>query len=153
VIRKAFKRLLDASQAETAVPSYERRHLQLAAAVLLHEALRADFEERRKESEAAEDALIELFGVGREEAAALLAQGREKARQLTSFYAPLDTIKRDWSMAERIRLVEHLWRVTFADGKLDHYEDHYVRKIAHLLYLPHTENMLARNRARDAVAG
>jgi uncharacterized tellurite resistance protein B-like protein len=153
VIRKAFRRLLDASQAEGAVPGYERRHLQVAVAVLLHEALRADYEERSKESEAAESALIGLFGVARDEAAALLAQGREKAQQLTSFYAPLDTIKRDWSMAERVRLVEHLWRITFADGRLDHYEDHYVRKIAHLLYVPHTENMLARNRARDAVGG
>ena len=28
------------------------------------------------------------------------------------------------------------------------YEDHYVRKIAHLLYVPNTQSMLARNRAR-----
>lgn len=52
-------------------------------------------------------------------------------------------------MPERVRLVEHLWRVTFADGRLDYYEDHYVRKIAHLLYVPNTDSMLARNRARS----
>jgi uncharacterized tellurite resistance protein B-like protein len=58
-------------------------------------------------------------------------------------------IKREWSMPERVRLVEHLWRVTFADGRLDYYEDHYVRKIAHLLHVPNTDSMLARNRARS----
>jgi len=26
--------------------------------------------------------------------------------------------------------------------------DHYVRKVAHLLYVPNTQTMLARNRAR-----
>jgi uncharacterized tellurite resistance protein B-like protein len=36
-----------------------------------------------------------------------------------------------------------------ADGRLDYYEDHYVRKIAHLLYVPNTDSMLARNRARS----
>ena len=35
-----------------------------------------------------------------------------------------------------------------AEGGLDLYEDHYVRKIAHLLYVPNTQTMLARNRAR-----
>ena len=38
--------------------------------------------------------------------------------------------------------------VAFADGQLNLYEDHYVRKIAHLLYVSNTESMLARNRAR-----
>jgi uncharacterized tellurite resistance protein B-like protein len=153
MIRRAFRRLFDAPHAEAALPGYERRHLQLAVAVLLHEARRADYEEGCRESGAATRALMELFGVSHEEAAEVLAQGREKAEQLTSFYAPLETIKRDWSMTERVRLVEHLWRVTFADGRLDYYEDHYVRKIAHLLHVPHTENMLARNRAREAPAG
>ncbi|MGQ0752347.1 MAG: TerB family tellurite resistance protein [Betaproteobacteria bacterium] len=40
-----------------------------------------------------------------------------------------------------------MWRIAYADGKLDPYEDHYVRKIAHLLYVPNTECMLARGRA------
>jgi len=57
-------------------------------------------------------------------------------------------IKRDFSPEERVRLVEHLWRVAYADGRLDPHEDHYVRKIAHLLYVPNTQSMLARNRAR-----
>jgi uncharacterized tellurite resistance protein B-like protein len=56
--------------------------------------------------------------------------------------------KREFSMPERVRLVEHLWRVTFADGRLNLYEDHYVRKIAHLLYVPNTRSVLARNRGR-----
>jgi hypothetical protein len=47
-------------------------------------------------------------------------------------------------------LVKHnLLRSTSpAHGELDLHEDHYVRKIAHLLYVPNTQSMLARNRAR-----
>ena len=119
--------------------------------MLLHEARRADYEHKAGESDVAESALRELFGVSAEEAAELLKEGRAKAEQLTSFYAPVTVIKRDFSMEERIRLVEHLWRISFADGQLNLYEDHYVRKIAHLLYVPNTDSMLARNRAKQSI--
>jgi uncharacterized tellurite resistance protein B-like protein len=121
----------------------------VAVAVLVHEARRADYEpDHLGESDAGITALRELLGLDATQAAALLAEGREKAQHLTSFYAPVMVIKRDCSMDERIRLVEYLWRISFADGLLNPYEDHYVRKIAHLLYVPNTDNMLARNRAR-----
>ena len=126
----------------------ERRQLHLAVAVLLHEARRADYVEGDEESARAEQALVEIFGMEASESAALLAEGRVKAQQLTSFYAPVSVVKREFSLPERVLLVEHLWRVAFADGRLDVYEDHYVRKIAHLLYVPNTQAMLARNRAR-----
>lgn len=140
---KLFKRVLEA-------PPLEAHSLKVAVAVLVHEARRADYDEAHlEEADAGVAALGDLFGLDREEAARLLAEGREKAQHLTSFYAPVSVIKRDYSMEQRIRLVEHLWRVSFADGLLNPYEDHYVRKIAHLLYVPNTDSMLARNRARD----
>jgi uncharacterized tellurite resistance protein B-like protein len=140
---RALKRALDATPQET-------HALQVAVAVLVHEARRADYDEAHlQESDAGVAALRELLGIDRAQAAALLAEGREKAQHLTSFYAPVTVIKRDYTMEQRIRLVEHLWRVAFADGLLNPYEDHYVRKIAHLLYVPNTDSMLARNRARD----
>jgi uncharacterized tellurite resistance protein B-like protein len=121
----------------------------LAVAVLVHEARRADYDEAHlKESDAGVLALRELLQLDETQAKDLLVEGREKAQHLTSFYAPVSVIKREYSMEQRIRLVEHLWRVAFADGLLNPYEDHYVRKIAHLLYVPNTDSMLARNRAR-----
>jgi uncharacterized tellurite resistance protein B-like protein len=147
---KAIKRALTSAQGDArAAPAHERRQLQLAVAVLLHEARRADYAEGAHESGAALTALADLFALDAGECAALLEEGRARAQQLTSFYAPVTIIKRDFSLEERIRLVEHLWRVTFAEGGLDQYEDHYVRKIAHLLYVPNTQSMLARNRARS----
>ena|SRR5688572_11440048 len=146
---KALKRAFENPQREPhTLPAHERRHLEIAVAVLVHEARRADYDEGDHESGVAQRALEEIFGLDAAAAAALLAEGREKAQHLTSFYAPLTVIKREFDMPERIRLIEHLWRITFADGQLNLYEDHYVRKIAHLLYVPNTESMMARNRAR-----
>jgi uncharacterized tellurite resistance protein B-like protein len=146
---KAIRRALSGPDPSPGALPAERRQLQLAVAVLLHEARRADYEEGGHEADAAERALVELFGLDRAASAELLRQGRARAQELTSFYAPVATIKRDFSLPERVRLIEQLWRVAFADGQLNLYEDHYVRKIAHLLYVPNTESMLARNRARS----
>jgi uncharacterized tellurite resistance protein B-like protein len=130
------------------LPGFERRHLQVAVAALLHEARRADYHQGDDEYAVAQAALAEMFGLGGADCVAVLEEGRARAEQLSSFYAPVTIIKRDFSLEERIRLVEHLWRIAYANGKLDPYEDHYVRKIAHLLYVPNTQSMLARNRAR-----
>lgn len=143
---RALKRALSGAPEDTRSPEEQ---LQLAVAVLLHEARRADHGEGRAEQEAAEQALRDLFGLEGAAAAGLLARGRERAQQLTSLYAPLAKVKRAYGQEQRIRLVEHLWRVAFAEGGLDPHEDHYVRKVAHLLYVPNTQAILARNRARD----
>jgi len=146
---KSLKGLFVGPQAEARpVPGFDRRPLHLAVAVLLHEAARADYEEGDDEEAAVQRALADLLGLDARRCADVLEEGRARAKKLTSFYAPVSVIKREFTLDERIRLVEHLWRIAFANGQLNPFEDHYVRKIAHLLYVPNTQSMLARNRAR-----
>lgn len=146
---RALKNLLE-DQPPQALPGHERRHLHVAVASLLHEAARVDFAQADAERAAAEHAIADLFGLPATESAGVLVEGRDRAKHLASYFGPVSVIKRDLSPAQRVRLIEHLWRVAYADGRLDPYEDHYVRKIAHLLYVPNTQSMLARNRARSA---
>lgn len=146
---KALKSLFDDADSSRPIAGQERRHLHAAVASLLHEASRVDLHEDGAEQAAAELALVDLFGLTAQAVAAALAGGRAKAKQLTSYFGPVAVIKRDMGQAERVRLIEHLWRVAYADGRLDPYEDHYVRKIGHLLYVANTDIMLARNRARS----
>jgi len=144
-----LKNLFDGEpEAARALPGHERRHLQVAVASLLYEVTRMDLAEAPQEHAAAARALQELCGVAAAEAQALIAEGRERAKHLTSYFAPLGAIKRALPLTERVRLIEHLWRIAYADGRLDPYEDHFVRKMAHGLYVPNTQSMLARNRAR-----
>jgi uncharacterized tellurite resistance protein B-like protein len=145
---KTLKRLFDESSSAAAIPGFERRHLQLAVAILLHESTRVDLESHVAEFAAAEFALADLFGLDTAACAALLREAPDKGG-LTSYYAQVAVIKRDFSMEQRVALIEHLWRISYAHGELDLYEDHFVRKIAHLLYVPNTQTMLARSRAQQ----
>lgn len=143
---KTLKKLFDDPRTDHS--HLEIRHLEVAVACLLHESKRVDLAEADEEHGAAREALTSLFGTTEAESESLLLEGREKARHLTSYYAPVAVIKRDWGLEHRTLLVEHLWRIAWADGRLERDEDHYVRKIAHLLYVPNTQCMLARSRAK-----
>jgi len=146
---RTLKRLISDGSSEAPRSSeYERRQLELAVAGLLLEMARADLQTRPEELRAAAGALHDLFGTGEAEARALLDQAGEPARRFTSYFGPVSVIKRWYSQEERIRVLEQLWRVAYAEGALDPHEDHFVRKIAHLLYVHNTDCMLARNRAR-----
>ena len=148
----AVKNLLSGQSEDLQKPSEsESRQLQVAVAGLLHEMIRADLKEGPEESDSSALALMAMFGLPDANARALL--GETGAHRFTSYFGPVSIIKRLLSMESRIALIEHLWRVAFADSNLDRYEDHFVRKIAHLLYVTNTEAMLARQRARKSVKG
>lgn len=135
--------------AETGEP--ERRQLEMAVAGLLHEMMRADLKEKPEERTAMGAALASMFEISDADTGRLIDQAG--AHRYTSYFGPVGVIKRLLGLEQRTALVEHLWRVAFADSELDPYEDHFVRKIAHLLYVPNTDAMLARQRAKNQGKG
>ena len=124
--------------------------LQRSVAALLHEMTRVDLHVRPEDLAHARDALSDLLGVQAGEADALLEHAAQPANRLTSYFESVSAINRSFTPEQKVRLVEHLWRVAHADDALDPHEDHLVRKIADLLYVPHIESMLARQRVRSS---
>jgi len=122
--------------------------LRAAVATLLAEMARMDSGVKPEELAACRAALADLLRVPDAEAGELIDTARGKSGRLTSYFGPVSAINRAFSMAQRVRLIEHLWRVAYADGDLDPYEDHLVRKLSALLYVPHIDLMLGRQRAR-----
>lgn len=124
----------------------EQHQLHLAVAGLLHEMMRADLKETAEERQAMRNALATVFGLDSAAVESVIHQ--VAAHRFTSYFGPIATIKRMLSQDQRVALVEQFWLVAFSDGALDVYEDHFVRKIAHLLYVSNTDCMLARQRAK-----
>ena len=42
-------------------------------------------------------------------------------------------------MSLLIELLSRLWKLAFADGSLDKYEDHLIRKISDLIHISHSD--------------
>ncbi|RMD78509.1 MAG: TerB family tellurite resistance protein [Gammaproteobacteria bacterium] len=125
----------------------EEASLRLATAALLVEALQADHQVDPRELEAVRELLEGFFGLGREEAAELLALARREAEEAVSLFQFTRLVDRGYDPATKERIVEMLWRVAYADGHKHHWEEHLVRKVAELLHVPHGAFVRARERA------
>lgn len=123
--------------------------VEQAVAAMLHEMARMDYEVRTEDLEVARAALSDLFGVSAAQADDLLAEAKANAVRLTSYHEPISAINAAFDAGMKIRLVEHLWSVAHADEDLHTHEDHLVRKLSDLLYIPHVQMMLARQRVRE----
>ena len=122
--------------------------LQLASAALLLEMMRMDGSVAAEETAAVTSALRTQFGLGAEEVGALMALATAKARAATDYFQFTSLINKSFSAEQRTQVIESLWRVAFADGRLDAHEQHFMSKISDLLYVPHSAYIAAKQRAR-----
>ncbi|NLO79373.1 MAG: TerB family tellurite resistance protein [Xanthomonadaceae bacterium] len=147
----AIKRFFtDRLAAEAAAEDAEHR-LRLATAALLLEVARADQEMHQLELSAVEQAIQRCFRLPPDELARLLALAREHVRESTSDFPLTRLINDHYDQADKQRLVEMMWEVAYADGELDKYEEHLIRRIADLLYVPHNAFIAAKLRVAERV--
>ncbi|MCQ4322269.1 TerB family tellurite resistance protein [Stutzerimonas stutzeri] len=132
---KTLKALFDRSEDN----NYTLPGIEVAAAALLIEVGRADYESEPEEQKAIIEAIRQSSGLDDTELASLVAAAQESAERSTSLYEFTSLINAHYSMADRVVLIEALWRVAAADGDIHKYEDHLIRRIAELLYVPHSE--------------
>jgi len=118
--------------------------LELAAAALLIELSRSDYQQDPAEQRAIEQALSNSFNLAPERLQQLIALAEQEMDQATSLYQFTTLIKDNYSAEQRFDLVKMLWRVALADGEISKYEDHMIRKVADLIYLPHSQFIKAK---------
>jgi uncharacterized tellurite resistance protein B-like protein len=121
---------------------------RLAAVALLQRMVSADFETREEERAAVVAAIGRLLGEPADEAARILEQAREHARESVSLFDFTQVLHRQLDLSHKVEIVELLWSIAFADGELDPQEEYLVRKVARLLHLPDAEFVGAKQRAR-----
>jgi len=123
--------------------------LQLAAAVVLVEAARRDDDYNLSERRVIEGLLRERFSLVAEEAERLIEAADAATDYAVELYTYTRRIKDAFDEDERIRMIEMLWEVVYADGKVDHLEANLLRRVAGLLYVTDRESGEARKRVLD----
>ena len=110
--------------------------------------MRADYDVRPEERDAVLRALAAAFGdLSPEETRDLLARAEERADDATSLYEFTRHVNRRLDHDQKAHVVELLWRVAYADGDLDKYEEHLVRRIADLIHVPHSVFIRMKHKA------
>lgn len=124
--------------------------LPLAVAALLIEIANADHETHAAERAAIVHAVAEVCGLDEEAIATLLESATGAASEAVSFYDFTSIINAHFDAARKYALLVMLWRIAYADGRLDHYEEYYIRRLADLLHLSHRDFIRAKHAAAPA---
>jgi|TARA_Y100000310_G_scaffold329824_1_gene400364 uncharacterized tellurite resistance protein B-like protein len=124
--------------------------LRLAAAALLYEAAMSDYDLDDEERATIQELVREQFDLSEGDAGALATLAQDRVREATGLHGFTSLINQHWSEKDRLNLVEQMWRVVYADGRLDDHELHLMRKIQRLLHIPQKDFVSAKLRHKPA---
>lgn len=119
-----------------------------AAAALLVACSQADSDEDPEEKRVILDILTNTFELSPSTILQILRLANDSA-QSESLATIAQLVNEYYKQNEKRSLLQHIWRVAYADGRVDEYEERFVDRVADLLGL--TENDVAE--AREIVAG
>ena len=146
----ALKALFELPESDSA--ESRQRRLHLAAAALLIETARADFTQDASEEAALKQLLCSSLQLEQDQVQELLTQAAEQVDRSTSLYEFTRVINDHYSAEQKLQLIGAMWAVAYADGNLDKYEEHLIRQVAELTYVPHQDYIRSKLEASDSAA-
>jgi uncharacterized tellurite resistance protein B-like protein len=133
----------------------ETSRLQVAVAALLVQAATMDDTFDAAERATIERLLGSRFALDDGAVRRLLAAAEDAAERSNQLYSFVRVVVEQVAPEDRVRIVEMMWEVAYADGVLDPDEDALLRRVAGLLYVSDYDRGEARKRVlrRICVAG
>ncbi len=131
-------------------PIDEVHQLKLASASLLVEMIRMDHKIEQAEHNMVKALIKKDFNLSEEETETLFTLAEEESQNAIDYYRFAKLINKEYDNSKKITIIENLWHIAYADDELDKYEEHYLRKVADLLHIPHKEFIQAKHRVIEA---
>ena len=122
----------------------------LAASALMIEVATADQDFDNDELETLLKILSREFNLTPDQLDTLVLNAKSQSKEATSLYQFTHQVNVDCTHEEKYRLMLGLWQVAYADGSIDKYEEHIIRRISDLIHLPHTQFIRAKHEARGS---
>ena len=143
-IKNFFSKNVLEPEAETTSPD------QLATAALLIEVMVIDGDLDDQEMQAIAGTLANMLHLSKEQIDQLIELSKEEVAEATSLYQFTKEINEHFDIEKKLSLMTAMWRVAFADGHLDKYEENIIRRVADLLHIRHSEYIRCKANAKDA---
>jgi uncharacterized tellurite resistance protein B-like protein len=129
-----LKRIFGAEPVATGVLA-TREPVELATAALLIEMTRSDFSESATEKEAVRHLLQRRFILDEAALDRLIAEAARRADTAVSLHEFTHRLNRELPEADKLAILEMLWRVSNADGHIDKHEEYLIQRVAGLLHI------------------
>ena len=139
MIKKIKNLITNLSGKEEIVDEIGGSKLNNACAALLVEVAFADkdFDEREKES--LKVSLLETYNLAEDSINEIILDAEKSIEESTSLYGYTRIVNDEFEYENKLDLLRNLWKVAFADGYLDKYEEHLLRKISDLIHISHSD--------------
>jgi len=121
--------------------------IELASAALMIEISLADDHIHERERGVINKILADDFEMEQDEIAELINLAEKEVDHAVSLHEFTRLLNESLSRQEKITIIENLWRVAYADSVLDKYEEYYIRKVADLLYVSHSDYIQSKLKA------
>ena len=122
--------------------------LQLACAALLVEISAADQQTSAEEKQTLNLILRNKFGLNESRVEELWQLAAQESREATSLYQFTSLVNSHYGYEQKTALLRQLWQVAYADGRIDRFEEHLLRRIADLLHMTHGDFIRAKLASR-----
>ena len=132
-IQEWFKRYLEIEENDS------QHTIELATAVLLYEVMRADHKFEKLEQDSYRKQLQTHFSLSGTELETLCHLSQSKADGAADYQQFTRVINAIYGADEKRAVLDSLWSIAYADHELSPDEDYTIRKIADLLYIPHSQ--------------
>ena len=113
--------------------------LNNACAALLVEIAFADKEFDETEKTSLKQSLIVTYAIEDNEIDAIIRDAENTVSESTSLYGYTRIVNDEFEYEDKLSLLKNLWKVAYADGNLDKYEEHLIRKISDLVHISHSD--------------
>lgn len=113
--------------------------IQVATCALLLEVAHSDGHYKSVEAQVVHDLLANTFQLSPDAVAELIDYSQEHRQDSTDLFQFAREVNAHFSREDKADVMEGIWRVIYADGTLDKYEDALARQLATLLRLDHKD--------------
>lgn len=121
--------------------------IHVATCGLFLELAHIDGEFSAEERQVVFDVMLTEFGLSQEVAEAILEKAQHEVDSSSDLWQMTKLVKEHYPNEAQIRIVENLWKLVLADGRIDDHEDYLMKKLYDLLHVEHEDFIAAKLRA------
>ncbi|WP_444932221.1 TerB family tellurite resistance protein [Microbulbifer sp. SSSA002] len=144
-IRKLFEQIGNSADVE----ARDEKDVRMISAALLVEVATVDQKLDKCERDTLTQLLCQHYALDLPSASKIVAEAIAQRDQATSLFEFTQTVNEQFSERDKYLLILQMWQVAFSDSVIEAFEEHLIRRVAELIYLPHGLFTKARAEARD----
>lgn len=141
-----FERHLQPVGGSSTTLSHEQK--QLAVAALLVEVAMADHVFDASEMASLQGHLKQQFSLQDSQIDELIDLAKEESAEASSLHQFTQLVHQHCKESEKFELLVSMWELAFSDQELNKYEEYIIRKVADLIYVPHSEFIRSKTIAK-----